>query len=362
MKKRVLFGLLSVIMTLSMVLSLASCGKKSTTSTSGKSDSDSTTSEAKTPTTDTPKKLDKVTIQLKWLPQAQFMGYYIADKKGFFKDEGIDIDILPGGSDIIPEQVVSSGKADVGVTWVSSLLKYQAQGYELKEIAQIFQKSALLLVAKASSGIKTPADLAGKKVGNWYGGNEYEILALLEKYKLKNTLVQQDYTMDQLVSGSIDAASAMTYNEYGLLLESGIPESDLVKFDMNDEGVAMMEDCLFVDNNWAKQNKDVLVRFLKAAIKGWAYASANPEEAGKIVSEIGQSVSEAHQVYMAKEVAKLVVPAGFDAAEIGKLDDKSLGLTLDLAKKYASSSEVDLKPLKLADVYTDTYWKAATGK
>ena len=130
------------------------------------------------------RELDKVKLQLKWLPQSQFMGYYVAASKGYYKDEGIDINILPGGSDIIAEQNVSNGAADIGVTWVSSLMTYQAQGYELQEIAQIFQKSGLLLVSKKATGINSPKDLAGKKVANWFGGNEYEVLALLEKYKL----------------------------------------------------------------------------------------------------------------------------------------------------------------------------------
>ena len=179
MKKRILSMLLAAGM---MVMMLAGCGS----SDSKSSDAQGTQTETKE-SGDTEKKdgeLDKVKLQLKWLPQSQFMGYYVAANKGYYKEEGLDVEILPGGSDIIPEQNVYNGVADIGVTWVSSLMTYQAQGYELQEVAQPFQKSGFLLVSKKDKGINSPADLKGKKVGNWFGGNEYEVLALLEKYKL----------------------------------------------------------------------------------------------------------------------------------------------------------------------------------
>jgi NitT/TauT family transport system substrate-binding protein len=302
---------------------------------------------------------DKITLQLKWLPQAQFAGYYVAQAKGYYKAEGLDVTILPGGSDIIPEQQVFNGVADIGVTWVSSLLKYQEKGWGFVEVAQPFQKSAMLLVSKAATGIKTPKDLAGKKVGSWFGGNEYELYALIEAAGLNKDkdlkLVQQDYTMDQVKSGAVDAASAMTYNEYGLLLEAGIKASDLNVLDMNTYNVAMLEDNLFVTSKWAKANGDKLVKFLKATIKGWADAVKDPEAAGKIVFEADKSVSLAHQVYMAKEVAKLVVPTGFDAKKIGYIDPKLFQQTADFALKYGLLT----KPAAVAASYDDSFWKKA---
>jgi NitT/TauT family transport system substrate-binding protein len=307
-------------------------------------------------------KPDKVTLQLKWLPQSQFMGYYVAAAKGYYKNEGLDVEILPGGSDIIPEQQVYNGVADIGVTWVSSLLKYQEKGWGFVEVAQVFQKSALLLVPKSSSGIKSVQDLRGKKIGSWFGGNEYELYALLESAGLKREsdvkLVQQDYTMDQVKSGEIDAASAMIYNEYGLLLESGYDRSQLNVIDMNDAGVAMLEDNLFVNSKWLANNKDVLVRFLRASIKGWAEACRDPEAAGTIVYNVDKSVSLAHQIYMAKEIAKLVEPKGFEASKIGYIDPAGMRQTAAYAMKYGLLAKAaDLK----ASV-DDTYWKKAAGK
>lgn len=307
-------------------------------------------------------KLDKVTLQLKWLPQSQFMGYYVADAKGYYKDEGIDITLLPGGSDIIPEQQVFTGVADIGVTWVSSLLKYDEKGWGFIEVAQVFQKSAMLLVSKAETGIKSGKDLAGKKIGSWFGGNEYELYALIESVGLNKDkdlkMVQQDFTMDQVKKGDIDAASAMTYNEYGLLLESGYTKDKLNVIDMNDAGVAMLEDCLFVTKKWAQKNPDLLVRFLRASIKGWADAAKDPEAAGKLVYDVDKSVSLAHQTYMAKEVAKLVVPAGFAAAKIGYIDPATFKQTADYAQKYG----LLIKAADTKAAVDDSYWKKATGK
>lgn len=342
MKKRVLSIVLAVGL---MVTTMVGCGSNS-------SDSTKKTKEG----------LEKVTLQLKWLPQSQFMGYYVAQQKGYYKDEGIDLKILPGGSDIIPEQNVNNGVADIGVTWVSSLMTYQTQGYELQEIAQVFQKSGMLLVSKKASGINSPEDLKGKKVGNWFGGNEYEVLALLEKYKLnKDTdlkLVQQDYTMDQLKEGSIDAASAMTYNEFGLLLESGIAKDDLNVIDMNDESVAMMEDCLFVNSEWASKHKDLVIRFLKASIKGWKEACANPDAAGQIVYDVDKSVSLEHQKYMAGEVAKLVVPEGFDSSKIGEVNMDAIKQTGKFLKAY--NKDLAKTPVIDDTTFDTEYWDKAT--
>ncbi|MDR3539972.1 MAG: ABC transporter substrate-binding protein [Desulfosporosinus sp.] len=354
MKKSKFMSLVAVIMLILLAATGCSSGN-STSSTPGAGSTDA----GKT----TPGKLDKVTLQLKWLPQAQFMGYYVAQAKGYYKDAGIDIQLLPGGSDIIPEQQVYNGVANIGVTWVSSLMKYQSKGWGLVDVGQIFQKSAMLLVSKASEGINSPADLKGKKISSWFGGNEYEIYAYLEKNGLnKDTdvkLVQQDYTMNQLLKNEVDAASAMTYNEYGLLLESGLKDSDLHVINMNDAGVGMLEDCLFVNSDWISKNQDLYVRFLKASIKGWADACADPAAAAKTVYDANQSVSLDHQVYMAKEVAKLVVPQGFDPANIGYIDPAAVKQTADLALKYGLLT----KPAVISeDTVTSKYWKLATAK
>jgi len=282
----------------------------------------------------------KVKLQLKWVPQAQFAGYFMALDKGYYKEEGLDVEIVPGGPDIVPEQQVANGAADIGVDWVASLLAHQEQGLPLVEISQIYQKSGLVLVSKKSAGINGPADLKGKKVGNWMGGNEYELLALFDKYKFDPNkdikFAKQGFTMDQFLTGELDAASAMTYNEYHVALESGVKAEDLNVIDMNAEGVAMLEDNLFANSEWLEQNKETAAKFVRASIKGWQDAVADPAAATDIVMKSVEegSTTKEHQLTMMQEVAKLVAPEGFDKAKIGYIDEAAFRQTADIALKF----------------------------
>lgn len=291
--------------------------------------------------------LDKITVQSLWLAQGQFAGLYVADEKGFYKEEGIDVEILPGGTDVSSEEQVENDIAQVGVAFYSSVLTYQEGGYDFINVFQTFQTSPQYLVAKADSGIKTGADLKGKKVGSWFGGRQYEFYALAQLNGLDPEKdiewKQQDYTMDQFNSGELDVASAMSYNEYLLLLQD-YDESELNVIDMNKEGAALLEDCLFVKRSWAEKNRDLLVRFLRATIKGWKYTSENPEEAGQIVYDIGKSNSLEHQVAMTKKVIETVIPDGSTAEQIGVLDEKRIQQTIDLGYRAGLIKEkIDIK-------------------
>lgn len=312
----------------------------------------------------TSKDLTPVTLQLKWVPQAQFAGYYVALEKGYYEEEGLEVTIAPGGPDIVPEQQVANGAADIGVDWVASLLPHQEQGMPLVQIAQIYQKSGLLLVSKKDAGIESPEDLASKNIGNWMGGNEFEILALFDKYKLDPnsdlSFVKQGFTMDQFLSGELDAASAMTYNEYQIVLESGVPASDLSVIDMNDEGVAMLEDNLFANAEWLADHKEVAAKFVRASIKGWQEAINDPEAAVDIImaqSEEGSTTRD-HQLKMMEEVSKLVVPEGFDSANIGMIDEKMFKQTADIAYKFGVIEE----PADIKKAYTNEIMELATKK
>lgn len=297
----------------------------------------------------------KVKLQLKWVPQAQFAGYFVALEKGYYKDEGLDVEIVPGGPDIVPEQQVANGAADIGIDWVASLLAHQEEGLPLVEISQIYQKSGLVLVSKKSANINSAADLKGKKVGNWMGGNEFELLALFDKYKFDPNkdlnFTKQGFTMDQFLNGELDAASAMTYNEYQVVLEQGIPASDLNVIDMNAEGVAMLEDNLFANKDWLAKNKETAAKFVKASLKGWKDAIADPAGAVDIVMKSAEegSTTKDHQLKMMEEVSKLVAPEGFDLAKLGYIDDASFKQTADIALQFG----VIKKASDLTTAYTN---------
>ena len=196
---------------------------------------------------------DKVTLQLKWVTQAQFAGYYVAKDKGFYKDAGIDITIKPGGPDVAPPQVLAGGGADVVVDWMPSALATREKGVPLVNIAQPFKRSGMMLTCRAETGIKAPADLKGRTLGVWFYGNEYPFLSWMSKLGLKTDgsaggvkVLKQGFNVDPLLQKQADCVSTMTYNEYWQVIDGGIPADKLVVFKYEDQGVATMEDGLYV--------------------------------------------------------------------------------------------------------------------
>lgn len=300
--------------------------------------------------------LTPVTLQLKWLRQSQFMGYYAADVLGFYEEEGLDVTIVEGGttSEI---DAVESGAAQFGTTWVSNLMPSIANGSSLMAIAQFYQDSGMTAVS-----LKTDTDIAdgttisaGESVGNWLGGNQYELQAYLASLNLDTELTSQSFDMNQLLSGSLDWASAMTYNELGLVLEAGYDLDDLNVIYMRDTDVSMMEDCLFVDANWAAENTETVEAFLRASIKGWAWACTHAEltgnlgnDTGSLVYQAGDSVSLYHQQYMATEVAKLVVDGtnvtSSNLNNIGIMNENDFEVTRDILSNYYTSSTASTTP------------------
>lgn len=283
---------------------------------------------------------DKVKLQLKWVPQAQFAGYFVALEKGLYQAENLDVTIVPGGPDIVSEQQVANGQADFGVDWVASFLAFRDKGVPIVNVAQIYQSSGLLLVSKKAANITKAEDLKGKKVGVWYGGNEFEFLALMDKLKLDPdrdlTIIKQGFTMDPFLAGQMDAASAMTYNEYQVVLASGLKAEDLNVIDYNKEGVGMLQDNLFTSEDTLKNKKEMAARFVRASLKGWQAAIDDQKSAVDIIMkyvEKGSTTAE-HQTRMMSEVAKLVLPSGMAKTQLGIMDANRFATTADIALKF----------------------------
>lgn len=306
---------------------------------------------------------DSVRLQLKWVTQAQFAGYYAAKEKGFYAEENLDATIIPGGPDIVPEQVVAGGGAEFGIDWLPSLLSAREQGAPLVNIAQVFQYSGMREVAYKTSGIKGAADLRGRKVAVWFGGNEFELLATLEKYKIDRnkdvTLVQQPFDMNLLVNKQVDAAAAMTYNEYKQVLDAGAKPEDLVVIDFNQEGTAMLEDGIFVREDWIKdaKNKDIAARFLRASIRGWEYCRDNAADCVEIVLKQSPTLGKDHQTWMMAEINKLIWGPPAPSAEAGKMDPAAFQRTADIAYRFG----VIKKPADTT-AYTHEIWEKAKKK
>src|SRR5713101_6392208 len=235
---------------------------------------------------------DKVTLQLKWVTQAQFAGYYVAKSKGFYKDADLDVTINPGGPDVAPPQVIAGGGADVVIDWMPSALASREKGVPLVNIAQPFKKSGLQITCRADTGIKKPADLKGKTIGVWFYGNEYPFLNWLGKLGFKTDgspggvkVLKQGFNVDPLLQKQADCISTMTYNEYWQVIDAGYKADQLVVFKYEDQGVATLEDGLYVMEDKLKDPAfvDKMARFVKASMKGWAYAREHADEAVKIV-------------------------------------------------------------------------------
>jgi NitT/TauT family transport system substrate-binding protein len=287
-----------------------------------------------------------VSLQLQWVAQSQFAGYYAALDQGFYEDEGLDLTILEGAVEIVPQQVVAAGDAEFGIAWVPKMLASREQGADLVNIGQIFQRSGTLQVAWADSDIESVEDWAGLRVGTWGFGNEWEVFAALRQAGTEPddpdqvTIVQQPFDMALLLNREIDLAQAMIYNEYAQLLEATNPETgelyqpeDFTVFDYNDVGVAMLQDHIFVRQEWLAEegNEDIALRFLRASFRGWIYCRDNFDACVEIVLNNGTTLGESHMQWQLNEINALIWPS---PDGIGVMDPDLYQQTVDIAVDF----------------------------
>jgi NitT/TauT family transport system substrate-binding protein len=262
---------------------------------------------------------DQVRLQLQWFAQSQFAGYYVALDNGFYEAQCLDVEIIEGAVEIVPQQVLATGGAEFGLAWVPKALVSREGGADIVNIAQVFERSGTLQVSWADSGIEEPADWAGKKVGNWGFGNEFELLAAIAKYEVPDVeLVAQDFTMNALLNNEIDAAEAMIYNEYAQVLEAMNPDTgelytpdDLSVIDYNEIETAMLQDAVWVNADWIAEegNEDIATRFLTASFQGWIHCLDNFDECVEVVLNNGSTLGQSHQEWQLNEILGLVFPA-----------------------------------------------------
>jgi NitT/TauT family transport system substrate-binding protein len=287
-----------------------------------------------------------VRLQLQWAPQAQFAGYFAAIGEGYFTEEGLDVTIVDGGPEVIPQVAGSAADGpEFTISWVPKVLEARigTPPSDLVNIAQIFQRSGTLSVSWKDSNITSPSDFAGKKVGVWDFGNEFEVTAAAKQAGLEAGTdfekVIQPFDMTLLLSREIDVAEAMIYNEYAQVLEAKNPETgelyspdDLNVINYNDEGTAMLQDALFARAAWLSEegNEDVAVRFLKAAFKGWIFCRDNAEKCIQYTVDQGSTLGAGHQAWMMNEINPLIWPS---PNGIGMMDqalwDQTVQVSLD---------------------------------
>jgi NitT/TauT family transport system substrate-binding protein len=308
--------------------------------------------------------VDSVSLQLQWLTQAQFAGYYAAADEGIYEKYCLDVEIREGGVDIAPHQQLASGAVDFAVSWVPKALVPREEGMDIVNVAQVFQRSGTLQVSWADAGIDGPADLAGKVVGNWGWGNEFELLAGSRKAGLDPSsdyeLVQQSFDMLALLTGEIDAAQAMIYNEYAQMLEATNPATgkrvtadDLSVIDWNDEGTAMLQDALWADGARLgnADYADITTRFVAASLEGWMHCRDNSADCVEIVLNNGSSLGASHQAWQMNEINGLIWPSPGGA---GVMDEGLWAQTVNVA-----TSQGILASAPDSGSYTTEYAEAA---
>ena len=293
---------------------------------------------------------DDVTLQLKWVTQAQFAGYYVALDQGFYDEEDLNVKILAGGPDIAPGQVLAGGGADVMIDWLPSALAAREKGLPIVNIAQPFKTSGLMLTCWKDTGITGPQDFRGKTIGVWFFGNEYPFLSWMSQEGIPTdggdngvTVLKQGFNVDPLLQRQADCISTMTYNEFGQVLDAGVSPDELVTFKYEDVGVATLEDGLYaLEANLADPAfVDRMVRFVRASMKGWKWAEEHPEDAAMIVLDNDETgaQTEAHQVRMMSEVAKLT------AGSNGALDEADYSRTVETLLAGGSDPVITAEPV-----------------
>jgi NitT/TauT family transport system substrate-binding protein len=292
---------------------------------------------------------EAVKLQLKWVTQAQFAGYYVAQAKGYYKDAGLEVTILPGGPDINPQQVLAGGGADVVIDWMPSALATREKGSKVVNIAQPFKRSGMMLTCRKETGITKPEDFKGKTLGVWFFGNEYPFLSWMNHLGIPTnggpdgvTVIKQGFNVDPLIQKQADCISTMTYNEYWQVIDAGIPADQLVVFKYEDQGVATLEDGLYALEDKLKDPAFVttMAKFVKASMKGWDYARANPDESAQIVLDNDATGAQtiAHQTRMMGEINKLT--EGSD----GTLDTAAADRTVETLLGGGSDPVITKKP------------------
>ena len=293
--------------------------------------------------------VDEVSLQLQWFTQAQFAGYFAARDQGFYEDYGLDVDIVEGGTEIVPQTQLADGAVDYAIAWVPKALQSIEGGAGITNVSQVFQRSGTLQVSKKDAGITTAADLEGKTVGNWGFGNEFELFAGITKAGLDPasdvTLVSQQFDMNALLAGDIDAAQAMTYNEYAQVLEAENPDTgelytadDFNVINWNDEGTAMLQDAIWANTEQLTSDAeycDQTVRFVAASLKGWAFCRDNADECVQGVLDSGSELGESHQAWQMNEISKLIWPS--PDAGAGTVEQAAWDQTVEISLETKNS-------------------------
>jgi NitT/TauT family transport system substrate-binding protein len=311
----------------------------------------------------------KIRMQLSWIPDAQFAGYLLAKEKGYYSEENLEVELLPGGPNVNAVQQVVTGAAEMTVNKVSELYAARDKRLPIVSIAQFDQRSSFPLVARNEDGIDGPADLKGKKIGIWYGGDEYEFFALMKKFGIDPEkdieLFEQGFTMDPWLKGDYPVAMVTTFNELNVIRLSGLKDDQLTIINPSDYGISVPHGALLANQQWLQGNKDAAARFVRATMKGWDYAFANAEEAAGVAAKSAlaaggeaatKDLEELQRMSIA-EMQRLHYPEGFDKAAHARIDPAIYAEVAGIVKEFGLvKNDPDVTA-----AYDASVWQSAVG-
>ncbi len=256
----------------------------------------------------------RAALALQWQPQAQFAGFYVAQAKGFYAEAGVDMEIIPGGPDVVASEQMAKGRAQFATMFLATGVERRAGGMPLAHLSQYVQRSALMLVTRADSPIREPRDLHGRRVGLWDNEFQLQPRALFQRLGITPVIVPQSGTLNLFLRGGVDAASAMWYNEYHTLLASGLNPDELRVFFYRDLDLNFPEDGLYTLEKTLAADPELCRAVARASLRGWEYAFAHPEEAVDIVMERRKAAhlptSRAHQRFMLARMQDVMATPG----------------------------------------------------
>jgi len=294
--------------------------------------------------------LKKASLCPQWIPQAQFAGYMVALEKGFYREAGLDLNLMVGGPEKPPFVALETGEATFCIDWLSSGIEKRASGLPIVNLAQISQRSALILVAKKKSGIERSHDLNGKSVGLWPGQFYLQPKVFFDKYGLKVNIIPNYSSVSLFLKGGVDAMSAMWYNEYHTILNSGLSSDDLTLFFFSRLGLNFPEDGIYCMEETFREDSKLCQAFVRASLRGWLYAFRNQDEAVDVVMKHAKDAhtgtNRAHQRWMLARMKDLIIPEG-DTGTLGKLDPADYALVGNILKNFRL---IDREP-KYVDFY-----------
>ncbi len=256
---------------------------------------------------------NKLVVQLQWEPGAQFIGFYVAKANNYYAEEGLSVQFLNGGPSVDPIRSVTDGNAHIGLATADQLLiwtdKNRGSGRALTALGTVFNASLARFMSKKSAPIRTPQDFVGKRIGVYPLFDTDSLLrCMLQRNQIDASSVQiiEFPSIASFRDGSLDAFPSYVINEPIWARQNGI-EVELLN--PADFGVTFYSDTVIAKQDFARDNEDLLKRFLRASARGWAFAESNMEEAlrlmgNEIAGAIGAGKPWEHQVGAGREAGR----------------------------------------------------------